>query len=151
MDRSSNRHDNEPGVARWANEDRNELLRLVLKLDAVACGALGVASLAGAPVLDDLLGVPVVPLASLGVFLVAWAVVLWVISSRRPRVSKTAAWVVILFNLAWTVDSAVVVAAGWFPLTAIGVAFVLAQAAAVVIIAAAQFYALRRVYPVRSV
>ena len=147
MDRSSNRHD-ELGVAHWANEDRSGLLRLVLKLDAAACGALGVASLAGAPVLDDLLGVPVVPLASVGVFLAAWAVVLWAISSR-PRVSKTAAWVVIVFNLAWTVDSAVVLAAGWFPLTAVGVAFVLVQAAAVAIIAAAQFYALKRAYPVR--
>ncbi len=56
---------------------------------------------------------------------------------------------VIVFNLAWTVDSAVVLAAGWFPLTALGVAFVLAQAAAVAIIAAAQFYALKRAYPVR--
>jgi hypothetical protein len=56
---------------------------------------------------------------------------------------------VILFNLAWTVDSAVVLVAGWFPLTAAGVAFILAQAAAVVIIAAAQFYALGRAYPVR--
>ena len=144
MDRTSNG----PGVARWANEDRSWLLRLVLKLDAAACGALGGASLAGAPVRDDLLGVPVVPLASVGVFLAAWAVVLWVISAC-PRVSKTTAWVVILFNLAWTVDSAVVLAAGWFPLTAMGVAFILAQAAAVVIIAAAQFYALRRAYPVR--
>ena len=147
MDRSSNRHD-EPGVSRWANEDRSGLLRLVLKLDAAACGALGGASLAGAPILDDLLGVPLVLLAPVGVFLVAWAVVLWVISSR-PRVSKTAAWVVILFNLTWTVDSAVLLAAGWFPLTATGAAFVLAQAAAVVIIAAAQFYALRKAYPVR--
>ena len=147
MDRSSNRRD-EPGVARWANGDRSGLLRLVLKLDAAACGALGVASLGGAPVLDDLLGVPDGLLASVGVFLAAWAVVLWVISSR-PRVSKIAAWGVILFNLAWTVDSAVVLAAGWFPLTAVGVAFVLAQAAAVAVIAAAQFYALRRAYPVR--
>jgi hypothetical protein len=48
MDRSSNRHD-ETGVTRWANEDRSGLLRLVLKLDAAACGALGVASLVGAP------------------------------------------------------------------------------------------------------
>jgi biotin transporter BioY len=147
MERSSNRHD-EPGVSRGANEDRSGLLRLVLKLDAVACGALGGASLAGAPVLDDLLGIPVVLLAPVGVFLVAWAVVLWVIASR-PRVSKTAVRVVLLFNLAWTVDSAVVLAAGWFPLTAAGVAFILAQAAAVVIIAAAQFYALGRAYPVR--
>ena len=144
MDRTSNG----PGVARWANEDRSWLLRLVLKLDAAACGTLGVASLAGAPVLDDLLGVPVVLLAPVGVFLVAWAVVLWGIS-YRPRVSKTAARVVILFNLAWTVDSAVVLAAGWFPLTAMGVAFILAQAAAVVIIAAAQVCGLRKAYPVR--
>jgi hypothetical protein len=119
VDRSSNRHD-EPGVARSAKEDRSGLLRLVLKLDAAACGALGVALLAGTPVLDDLLGIPAFLLAPVGVFLVAW-----------------------------TVDSAVVLAAGWFPLTAMGVAFILAQAAAVVIIAAAQFYALRRAYPVR--
>ena len=79
MDRSSNRHD-EPGLARWTNEDRSGLLRLVLKLDAAACGALGVASLAGAPVLDEMLGVPVVLLAPVGVFLAAWAVVLWVLS-----------------------------------------------------------------------
>src|SRR5215210_782257 len=147
MDRSSNRHD-ETGVTRRANEDRSGLLRLILKLDAAASGGLGVASLAGAPVLDDLLGAPVVLLAPVGVFLVAWAVVLGVISSR-PRVSKTAAWVVILFNLTWTVDSAVLLATGWFPPTAIGAAFVLVQAAAVVIIAAAQFYALRKAYPVR--
>jgi len=38
MDRSSNRHDNESGLARWANEDRSGLLRVVLKLDAAACG-----------------------------------------------------------------------------------------------------------------
>lgn len=147
MERPSDRRD-EPGTARWAKDDRDGLLRLVLKLDAAACGALGVASLAGATVLGDVFGAPVALLAPVGIFLVAWAAVLWVISSR-PRVSKTAAWVVILFNLAWTVDSAVVLAAGWFPLTAMGVAFVLAQAVAVLIIAAVQFYALKRAYPVR--
>ena len=145
MDRPSNRQ-NEPDTVRWAKESSDGLLRLVLKLDAVACGALGVVALAGAWALSDLLGAPVALLAPVGVSLVAWAAVLWVISSR-PRVSKTAAWVVILFNLAWAVDSAVVVAAGWFPLTSVGTALVLAQAVAVVLIAAAQFYALRRAYP----
>lgn len=105
-------------------------------------------SLAGASALRDELGAPVALLAPVGVILVAWAAVLWVISTR-PQVSKAAAWVVILFNLAWTVDSAVLLAAGWFPLTAVGTAFVLAQAAAVAIIAAAQFYALKKAYPAR--
>lgn len=145
MQRPLTRND-EPGSARPAQEGSDSLLRLVMKLDAAACGVLGVVALAGASALSGLLGAPVALLTPVGVFLVAWAVLLWVISSR-PRVSKTAAWVVILFNLAWTVDSAVLVAAGWFPLTAVGTAFVLAQAVAVVLIAAAQFYALRRAYP----
>lgn len=147
MDRPSNRRD-EPGTVHRLEGDRDGLLRLVLMLDAASCGALGVVALAGAPVLDGVLGAPVALLAPVGVFLVAWAVVLWVISSR-PRVSKTAARAVILFNLAWAVDSVVVLAAGPFALTAIGAGFVLTQAAAVGLIAAAQFYALRRAYPAR--
>lgn len=120
------------------------MLRLALKLDAVASGALGVLSLGAASVLDDLLGAPLTLLAPVDVFLIAWAAVLWVISSR-PRISKPAAWAVILFNLVWVLDSAVVVSAGFFSLTALGTAFVLAQAAAVLFFALAQFYALRLV------
>ena len=44
---------------------------------------------------------------------------------------------------AYAVDCVVVVAAGWFALTALGVAFVLFQAAAVALFATAQLYALR--------
>ena len=125
-------------------EDRGGLLRLVLKLDAVSSGALGVLSLAAAPALDDLLGTPVTLLVPVGLFLIAWAAALWVIASR-PRIGRTAVWAVILLNLVYVVDSAVVVAAGWFSLTAVGTAFVSAQAAAVVLFAAAQFYALRKI------
>lgn len=68
---------------------------------------------------------------------------LWVVATR-PRISSRVVWAVILLNSVWAVDSALVVAAGWFSLTAVGIAFVLAQAAAVALFAAAQFYALRR-------
>ena len=121
--------------------ERGVLLRFLLKFDAIASGALGVLSLTAGPALEGLLGTPVALLAPVGVFLLTWAVALWVIASR-PRIGRTAVWVVILLNVLYAVDCVVVLMAGWFPLSALGVAFVLAQAAAVALFAAAQLYAL---------
>lgn len=51
-------------------EDRGGLLRPVLKLDAVASGAVGALSLAAAPVLEGMLGAPGTLLVPVGLFLV---------------------------------------------------------------------------------
>ncbi len=131
------------GLRHPAEEDRGGLLRLVLKLDAAASGALGILSLAAGPALDGLLGTPLALLWPVGLFLVAWAAALWVIASR-PRIGRTAVRVVILLNLLYAVDGVVIVAAGWLPLTALGTAFVLFQAAGVALFAAAQLYALQK-------
>ena len=136
-------HQTQSGISNPVAEDRGGLLRLLLKLDAVASGTLGVLSLAARPALDDLLGTPLALLVPVGVFLVAWTAALWIIASR-PRTNRTAVWAVILLNLLYAVDGAVIVAAGLFPLTALGTAFVLFQVAAVTLFAAAQFYALRK-------
>lgn len=136
-------HQTQSGLGRSVEEDRGGLLRLTLKLDAVASGALGVLSLAAGPALDDLLGTPLALLVPVGLFLVAWAAALWVIASR-PRIGKTAVGVVVLLNLLYAVDCVVVVVAGLFPLTTLGTVFVLLQAVAVTLFAAAQFYALRK-------
>jgi hypothetical protein len=136
-------HQTQSGLRRPAEEDRSSLLRLVLKLDAVASGSLGALSLAAGPVLDDLLGTPLALLVPVGLFLIAWAAALWIIASR-PRIGKTAVRAVILLNLLYAMDCVVVVAAGWFPLSALGTAFVLFQAAAVTLFAAAQLYALQK-------
>ena len=130
------------GVGRFVGEGRAGLLRLALKLDAAATAVVGVFSLAAGPVLDVLLGTPLALLLPVGLFLLAYAASVWFVAAR-PRVNRTAAWAVIAVNLLYAVDCVVVVAAGWFPLTALGVAFVLFQAAAVALFAAAQFYALR--------
>lgn len=127
-------------------EDRTRLLRLALKLDAVATGALGVMSLAAGPVLEGLLGTPLAVLWPLGLFLVAYAASIW-IASTRPSVSRPAAWTVVAINLLWVIGSVAVVAAGWFPLTGLGTAFVLVQAAAVALFADLQFLGLRRARP----
>lgn len=130
------------GAGRSADEDRGALLRLVLKIDAAATGAVGVLSLPASMLLDDSLGIPTALLLPVGLFLLAYAVVVWVVATRR-RVSRTAVWVVILVNILWAVDSVVVVAAGWLPLTGLGTALVLGQGAAVALFAAAQLYAVR--------
>lgn len=130
-------------AVRTTEAQSSGLLRLVLKLDAVATGAVGLLSVAASPALDGLLGIPLSLLVSVGVFLIVYAAAIWVVATR-PRVSKTAAWIAVAINLVYAVDALVVAVSGWFPLTALGTAFVLFQAAAVALFAAAQFYALRR-------
>ncbi len=63
-------HQTQSGIRNPVAEDRG-LLRMLLKLDAAASGALGVLSLVASPALDDLLGTPLALLVPVGLFLVA--------------------------------------------------------------------------------
>src|SRR6266545_2860663 len=63
----------------------DSMLRLVLRLDAVASGLTGLAALAGVEFLPDLLGTPVALLVPVGIFLLAWAGALGYLASARPR------------------------------------------------------------------
>ena len=135
-------HGTQTGLGQPVGEGRDGPLRLALKLDALATAAVGVLSTVAGPVLDDLLGAPLTLLLPVGLFLLAYAAFVWVVATR-PRMSRPAAWAVIAANLLYAVDCAVVVAAEWFPLTALGVALVLFPAAAVALFAAAQLYGLR--------
>jgi hypothetical protein len=121
----------------------DRLLRLALRLDAAASGALGALTAAAAGALDRTLGIPTGWLVGLGAFLIAYAGgLLWL--AARPHIPAALAWTVVVGNLIWVVDSAATVAAGWFPLTAVGTALVVAQAAAVVVFAELQYVGLRR-------
>lgn len=131
------------GLGRSVGESREGLLRLALKIYAVASGALGALALAAGVVLDDLLGIPLALLVPVGLFLIVYAAFVWVVGTR-PGINRTAAWAIIAVNLLWVLDSVVLVMTGWLSLTAMGIAFVLAQAVAVALFAGAQFYALRR-------
>jgi hypothetical protein len=126
-----------------ADQDGGRLLRQSLKLDAAASGALGVLLAAGGAVLDELLGIPAEVLVPVGGFLVLYAASLWFLGTRA-RVSRPAAWVIVAGNLVWVAASVVAAVAGWWSPTALGVAVVLAQAAAVVVFAELQFAGLRR-------
>lgn len=123
--------------------DGGRLLRLALRLDAAASGALGVAGLAAAPLLSDLLGPPAAVLLGVGGFLVLYAAAL-VLLAARASIPRPAAWTVVAGNSAWVIGSVVAVVAGWENLTPLGVAVTLAQALAVAAFAALQWVGLRR-------
>jgi hypothetical protein len=115
-------------------------LRTVLRLDAIASGAIGVAFLAAAGALQDHLGTPTALTRGTGAFLVAYAVFVWFVSTR-PTAGLVG--LVIGLNLFWVVDS-VVYAVADDGLTALGVAFTLVQAAAVLGFAALEYLGLRK-------
>lgn len=132
------------------SKNRDGLLRLALKLDAAATGALGIlVLLAAGTVLGDqrpfvlLLGTPLALLVPVGLFLVAYAAFVWGVGARR-RINRTGVWVVVVVNLLWVLGSVALAVAGWLSLTALGVAFVLVQGAAVALFAVLQFLGLHR-------
>ena len=120
---------------RVARRSRDGFVRVALKLDAAASGAVGVLMLLAAGMVVgnerpfvDLLGTPVALLASAGLFLVAFAAFVWISGTRR-RASGTAVRAVVAINALWVLASVAVVAADLFSLTALGVLFILVQAA----------------------
>jgi hypothetical protein len=120
-----------------------DMLRPVLRLDAAASGALGIAAAAGAGVLDTLLGLPADLLRGVGVFLVVYAVGLVVLAARR-LIPRPAVWVVVLGNSSWVLASLGLGVGLWSTMTGLGIVVVLAQAGAVAVFADLQYAALRR-------
>ncbi|WP_192809490.1 hypothetical protein [Actinomadura rudentiformis] len=123
--------------------DGRRLMKVALRLDAVVTGANGLAYLALAGPLDDLLGLSTAHSYALGAFLLAYAAAVWAISvpARANRVAVTA---VIEANLLWTVLSVVTVVAGWLSLNAVGATWAILQAGTVAGFAGVQYLALRR-------
>ncbi|MFI7489934.1 hypothetical protein ACIBXA_16305 [Micromonospora echinaurantiaca] len=120
-----------------------KLLRFALKQDATGSGANGVLYVLAAAIFGELFGLPAALLYPVGAFLVAFAAALFLLASR-PTVSRVAVGVVMAVNIAWVVASAELLIAGWFPLTGLGAALVIAQAVVVTAFTGLQFAGLRR-------
>ena len=116
-------------------------LRRVLALDSLSCLALGLAMGLGAALLAPLFGLPepLVRIAGLAL-LPLGAFIGWLAS--RPAPPPALVWVVILGNVGWTAESFVLL--GQHQPTALGTAFVAAQAAAVLGLAALEYLGLRK-------
>lgn len=121
----------------------SSLLRRVLVVDAVSSGAMGLAMIAFAELLANLLQLPVELVSEAGIVLLPFAAFVGFVASRREP-ARIAVWVVIAMNVVWVVDSIVLLFTGWVAPSALGYAFVIAQAAVVLVLADFEYMGLKR-------
>lgn len=118
-------------------------IRRVLLLDAVTSGVTGAGLVLMAGPLAGLLALPADLLRGAGLALLPFAAaVAWLGSRDRP--SPRAVRVIVVLNLLWAVDSALIVGLGWVTPNGLGVAFIALQAVAVAALAGLQVVGLRR-------
>ena len=123
---------------------QNTFLRYALIADAVASGFTGLLMIAGADLLTGLLGLPAVLMREAGLLLIPYVVFVAFVGTRET-ISRPAVRAIIALNVLWVAGSAVLLVGGWVTPTALGYAFVSAQAAAVAVFAELQFIGLRRI------
>lgn len=119
------------------------LLPAALKLDAVVTGANGIAYLAAAGRLADLLGVPAGALRATGAFLVVFALAVGIVA-WRSETSRVAVGAVIAANVLWVISGAALLAFGWSSPSTAGIVWTALQADVVALFAALQAVGLRR-------
>ena len=120
-----------------------------LLLDACVSTAAGLLMVAGSSLLSPLLGLPQPLLFWAGITIFPF-VALLIFLSRQRSVSRLLLVDVVGLNVLWVVASVALVTVGPVAPTALGIAFVLAQAAAVGLFAILQWSAMRRAAPVAS-
>ena len=118
-------------------------LRRAILADAAASGATALLVIAGAGLLEGLLGVPGALLRWAGVVLIPYvAFVAW--AGTCDAISRPAVWAIIVANALWAAASIVLLLSGWIAPTALGYAFIIGQAAVVALLGEMQYLALRR-------
>lgn len=114
----------------------------VMAADALSCAATGALQLGLGDTLARLTGLPAPLLGGTGVFLLAYAALAaWM--ARRPVPPRRLIGLVIVGNLAWAAGCVALLLGGGVAPTALGVAWVLAQAVVVLVLAELQWMGLR--------
>jgi hypothetical protein len=123
-----------------------QFLRRVLIIDALSSAGMGAALVLGAGAVDGLLGMPAEFLRAVGASLLPFAALVAYVATRSMP-TRAAVWAIIAANLIWVADSLLLVVTGWFAPTALGIAFIIAQAVFVGVIAELEYFGLRRSLP----
>ena len=118
-------------------------LPLVMWADAASCAATGGLQAAFTAALARLTGLPEEVLGGTGIFLLGYAFAAALMASRR-KPPRALIGLVVLGNFGWALACIALLANRVFPVTEIGVAWVLAQAACVFVLAELQWTGLRR-------
>lgn len=118
-------------------------LRRVLALDSASCASIGLLLCLAAAPLSRLFGLGEALLFGAGLLLLPLAAfIAWLAS--RPAPPSPLVWLVIAGNLAWSVESLLLISTEAARITALGTAFVAAQALAVLAITALEYAGLKR-------
>ncbi len=119
------------------------LLRFGLLIDAAISGALGALMLAATGMLHNITALPEPLLRYVGLVFIPYVLLVgWF--GLRESLPREAVWAVIACNLGWAIASMLLLKSGRIAPSMSGVAFVIAQAVAVVVFAQLQFMGSRR-------
>jgi hypothetical protein len=129
-------------TTRPVRESTDSLLRFALRADATLCGALGLLIAMTADPLSRLSGLSATSEWIAGAALVGYGLALYV-AAGLPDVRRVGVGVFV-GNIAFTVLVAVVLVAGWLPLTGLGVAATIAFTVVTLAFAYAQYLGVRR-------
>jgi hypothetical protein len=121
----------------------SSFLRRVLIIDAVFSGVSGVAMIAFAGLIASLSQLPVDLISEAGIVLLPFAAFVGFVASRSEP-ARLAVWAIIAINIVWAVDSIVLLFSGWVAPNALGYAFVIAQAAGVLVLADLEYMGVKR-------
>ena len=118
-------------------------LRFALLADAAASGATGLMMIAGAGLLDGLLGLPVALMREAGLLLIPYVAFVAYVGTRET-ISRPAVQATIAINVLWVAASVGLLMSGYVAPTVLGYAFVIFQAVVVGVFAELQLIGLRR-------
>ena len=121
----------------------SRFLHRALVLDAIASGATALLLIAAAPALAPLLGLPVALMRGAGLLLLPYVAFVGLVA-RRGRLEPAAVWTIIISNALWAAASFLLLLSGQIAPTALGIAFVVAQAVIVALLGELQYVGLRR-------
>ncbi|MGJ7562840.1 hypothetical protein ACSFBM_03165 [Variovorax sp. GB1R11] len=115
----------------------------VMWADAASCAVTGALQVAFTGALAALTGLPAPLLMGTGVFLLVYAAAAAFMAGRRTP-PRTLIGLVVFGNIGWAAACIALLVSGMFAVTAVGVAWVLAQAVCVIVLAELQWTGLRR-------
>jgi hypothetical protein len=121
----------------------SSFLRRALVVDGVLSAATGLLMVFGADALQGALNLPAGLLRGAGLSLMPFAALV-IGLARRESLPRGGVWAVIAVNAAWVVASVLLPFAGVVAPSGLGWAFLLAQAAAVVVFSEMEYVGLRR-------
>jgi hypothetical protein len=121
----------------------SHFLRNVLRADALSCIACGLLQVVFTDPMMEWLSLPRTLVAYSGDFLLAYGVLVAFLSTRTP-VPQPLVWLLIAGNLAWAAACVVLLFGGSVRPSALGMAYVAAQALTVIVLAELQYVGLRR-------